>query len=100
MAQRSFPSTATRYRGRIFNVLFKVGGKNMPRAILAFLCSLAFAADWPQWLGPTRDSISKETGLLNQWPKEGPKLLWRVTGLGDGYGAPAVAGGRVYLISN
>jgi len=72
----------------------------MPRAILAFLCSLAFAADWPQWLGPTRDSISKETGLLNQWPKEGPKLLWRVTGLGDGYGAPAVAGGRVYLISN
>ena len=68
--------------------------------LFGLICSLAVAADWPQWLGPTRDSISKETGLLNEWPKEGPKLLWRVTGLGEGYGAPAVAGGRIYLVSN
>lgn len=69
-------------------------------ALLLPIGLLAVAADWPQWLGPTRDSVSKETGLLDRWPKEGPQLLWRVTGLGDGYGAPAVAGGRIYLISN
>ena len=74
-----------------------------PRLILMFLlCSMSWlaAADWPQWLGPSRDSISKETGLLEQWPSEGPKLLWQVDGLGDGYGAPAVVGGRLYLVSN
>lgn len=75
----------------------------MPHSIVVILfctASLSVAADWPQWLGPSRDSISKETGLLEQWPKEGPKLLWQVDGVGDGYGAPAVAGGRVYLVSN
>ena len=75
----------------------------MPRLIaVLFLCTVSWitAADWPQWLGPSRDSISKETGLLEKWPKEGPRLLWQVDGVGDGYGAPAVAGGRVYLVSN
>ena len=75
----------------------------MPPSIVVILfctASLSIAADWPQWLGPSRDSISKETGLLQQWPKEGPKLLWQVDGVGDGYGAPAVAGGRIYLVSN
>jgi outer membrane protein assembly factor BamB len=61
---------------------------------------LALAADWPQWLGPTRDSLSKETGLLSEWPKDGPKLLWQITGIGEGYGAPAIAGGRAYVITN
>ena len=32
------------------------------------------AADWPQWRGPNRDGVSQETGLLQEWPKEGPKL--------------------------
>ena len=75
----------------------------MPHSIVFILfctASLLVAADWPQWMGPSRDSISKETGLLEQWPKEGPKLLWQVDGVGDGYGAPAVAGGRIYLVSN
>ena len=73
----------------------------MPLRLIALLIPvLAIAADWPQWLGPTRDSISQEKGLLPQWPKEGPKLLWRVTGLGDGYGTLAVSGGRAYMISN
>ncbi len=60
----------------------------------------ANAADWPQWRGPHRDGISQETGLLKQWPKEGPKLLWRVDNVDFGYSTPAVAGGRIYLISN
>lgn len=53
------------------------------------------ALDWPQWQGPDRNAISRETGLLQQWPKEGPPLTWKVTGLGGGDGAPAVAAGRI-----
>ncbi len=61
---------------------------------------LAVAGDWPQWLGPDRNGVSREAGLLKQWPKGGPKLLWQVKDLGYGYGAPAVAGGRLYVITN
>ncbi len=50
---------------------------------------------WPQWRGPNRDNRSTETGLLQQWPKEGPPLLWRVEGLGEGIGSVSVAGGRI-----
>ncbi len=56
--------------------------------------------DWPQWRGPQRDGISKETGLLKEWPKDGPKLLWQMKDLGQGYSTPAVVGDRLYLISN
>jgi outer membrane protein assembly factor BamB len=55
------------------------------------------AADWPQWQGPERTRISKETGLLKQWPASGPALLWTATGLGNGYGSMAVAGERVFV---
>src|SRR5258708_488594 len=48
------------------------------------------AADWPQWRGPQRDGISQETGLLPEWPADGPKLLWRVEDIGSGYSTPAV----------
>ncbi len=44
----------------------------------------AATADWPQWHGPDRTNLSKETGLLKQWPTGGPKLLWSVNGLGSG----------------
>jgi outer membrane protein assembly factor BamB len=55
------------------------------------------AADWPQWQGPDRTGISKETGLLKQWPSSGPPLVWTATGLGSGYGSMAVAGDRVFV---
>ena len=58
------------------------------------------AADWPQWRGPQRNGISQETGLLQTWPKDGPKLLWQRTDIGTGYATPAVVGARVYLLSN
>jgi outer membrane protein assembly factor BamB len=57
-------------------------------------------SDWPQWRGPQRDGISQETGLLKQWPADGPKLLWQVHDIGDGYSTPALAGRRIYLMSN
>ena len=55
------------------------------------------AADWPQWQGPDRDRVSKETGLLKEWPAGGPKVVWTATGLGSGYGSMAVAGTRVFV---
>lgn len=60
--------------------------------------SLALRADdWPQWRGPERTGISKETGLLKEWPKDGPPLRWKLTDIGPGYSSPAVAGGKVFI---
>jgi outer membrane protein assembly factor BamB len=55
------------------------------------------AADWPQWRGPERTGVSSETGLLQEWPADGPTLRWKATDLGTGYSGPAIAKGRVYL---
>lgn len=58
--------------------------------------SVGGADEWPQWFGPNRDGIWRETGLLDKFPEGGPKVLWRVpTDLG--YSGPAVAYGKVYL---
>jgi outer membrane protein assembly factor BamB len=56
--------------------------------------------DWPQWRGTNRDGSSNETGLLKEWPKDGPKLLWQVKEIDFGYSTPAVVGDRIYLLSN
>ena len=71
--------------------------------IALFAAVPAFAADpgafdWPQWRGPERTGLSKETGLLKDWPSEGPKQAWKITGLGDGYSTPSISAGRVYLL--
>jgi outer membrane protein assembly factor BamB len=60
----------------------------------------AAASDWTQWRGPERDGTSQERGLLRQWPSGGPKLLWQLNDIGDGYSTPAVVGSRIYLMSN
>ena len=60
----------------------------------------ASTSDWPQWRGPRRDGISQERGLLKQWPTGGPKLLWQVNDIGDGFSTPVVVGSRIYLMSN
>jgi outer membrane protein assembly factor BamB len=56
--------------------------------------------DWPQWQGPDRNAVSRERGLLKEWPKDGPPLAWKVKGLGGGYSAPSVAAGRIFGMSN
>jgi outer membrane protein assembly factor BamB len=67
----------------------------------AILLSLAsYAADWPQWRGPQRNGVSAETGLLKEWPKDGPRLVWQTKDVGDGYATPSVMGDRIYLLSN
>ncbi len=67
---------------------------------IGILTFIAGASDWPQWRGPQRTGISQETGLLKQWPADGPKLLWQTADIGEGYATPAVAGTRLYLLSN
>ncbi len=59
-----------------------------------------WAEDWPQWRGPDRNGHSGEKGLLKEWPKEGPPLLWQANDLGSGYSTPSVTGGRVYFMNN
>ena len=56
------------------------------------------AALWPQWRGPNRDGISKETGLLKQWPAEGPPLVWKASGAGRGYSSFSIADGKLYTM--
>lgn len=56
------------------------------------------ADDWPQWQGPDRSNVSKETGLLKTWPKDGPKLLWTFDKAGVGFSGPAVVGDRLYTM--
>src|SRR4051794_39442520 len=70
----------------------------MCRTCVALLAALACAAaDWPQWRGPDRTGVSKETGLLKEWPEGGPPLRWKAEDIGTGYSSPIVVAGRVYL---
>ncbi len=68
-------------------------------ALIVVLSAVGLRADdWPAFRGPNRDGICREKGLLKQWPKEGPKLLWKVTGLGIGNSAPSVVGNVLYTM--
>ncbi len=60
------------------------------------MCANALADDWPQWQGPQRDGVWRETGLLSSFPAAGLKVLWRAAVAG-GYSGPAVSGGHVYV---
>jgi outer membrane protein assembly factor BamB len=67
-------------------------------ACLTALAVPVLAADWPQWRGPDRTDISKETGLLKTWPKNGPTLLWTNSDAGVGYSGPAIVKNRLYTL--
>lgn len=74
--------------------------ETMRTAMMAALIlsgTVAAADDWPQWMGPNRDNIWRETGIVEKFPASGPKVLWR-TPVAGGYAGPAVANGRVFLM--
>lgn len=82
----------------------RVSSAAMRPLLLAVLATVVFppadavhAEDWPQLQGPNRDNKSSETGLLDQWPEEGPELLWTFKNAGIGYSSPSIVDGRAYL---
>ena len=56
--------------------------------------------EWPQWRGPNRDGGSSDTGLLKEWPKEGPPLLWETKGAGRGYSSLSITAGKIYTVGD
>jgi outer membrane protein assembly factor BamB len=66
-------------------------------ALLALTLS-AQAFDWPQWRGARRDDRSPETGLLKEWPADGPKRLWIYDKAGKGYSGPSIVNGRLFTL--
>lgn len=70
--------------------------RTLALASLIFILPIAHADDWPHWMGPQRDNIWREEGLLDKFPAGGPKILWRNANAG-GYSGPAVVGDKVYF---
>ena len=64
--------------------------------LIGSVCSLANADDWEQWMGPQRDGVYRETGIIDSIPEKGLKVHWRVP-VNGGYSGPAVADGRVFV---
>jgi outer membrane protein assembly factor BamB len=54
-------------------------------------------AGWPQFRGPRRDGVSDEKGLLAKWPEGGPKQVWSVEGMGQGFSSPVISGERIFI---
>jgi outer membrane protein assembly factor BamB len=65
-------------------------------ALTLLVVSATRGDDWPQWMGPQRDDVWRETGILDKFPKDGPPIKWRVP-VSGGYSGPVVAGGRVFV---
>ena len=65
-------------------------------ALVLLVSANAWADDWPQWMGPKRDNIWREEGIVEKFPEGGPPVLWR-TEVAGGYAGPAVADGKVYV---
>jgi len=64
--------------------------------LLLYVFAPTSAADWPQWMGPQRDNVWREEGIVAELPAEGPKIAWRAP-VSGGYAGPAVANGKVYV---
>ncbi|MGO8675813.1 MAG: PQQ-binding-like beta-propeller repeat protein [Limisphaerales bacterium] len=64
---------------------------------LSTLAVSLLADDWPQWMGPKRDDVWREHGIVKRFPDAGPPVLWRAA-IADSYSGPAVVGGRLYVM--
>jgi outer membrane protein assembly factor BamB len=72
--------------------------KPLALCLVALLTACALGDSWPGWRGPNRTDISRETGLLKEWPAGGPKRLWVYKDAGSGYSGVAVVGGTLYTM--
>src|SRR5262249_38684348 len=90
-------SIHTRYLGLFQEGVMKFRIGLFGVACLGVLAPVIRAEDWPQFRGPQRDGVSRETGLRKEWPESGPPLLWTYTNAGLGYSGPAIVGDRLYM---
>ncbi len=82
-------------------MLRHVRSLSLVAALIANPLSIALAdAPWPSFRGPDRSGVSKDTGLLSEWPAEGPKLEWEAIGAGRGYASIAIADGKIYTLGD
>ena len=72
------------------------GGVGLATLLALVFVGLSRADDWPQFRGPNRDGVWKETGILKSFPAKGLKVRWRAS-IGLGWSSPVVAKGRVYV---
>ncbi len=91
--------TCTHHMKRLIQTVWAFGALHLAM-LIALSPDRVVAVDWPQWRGPERNGTSPETGLLKQWPKGGPQLLWEVKNAGSGYSTLAVVKDRLYLLGN
>ena len=77
-----------------WNIL-KAGGLSV--AFACILCGTASAQTPYGWRGPERNGVYPESGLLKEWPAEGPQLLWETMDAGKGYSSPVIVGDRLYI---
>jgi outer membrane protein assembly factor BamB len=75
----------------------KQGKIYITMVVLLVTIANVFAQEWPQYLGPGRNGISAQKGILRTWPEKGPEVLWTVN-VGIGFGGPVVKDGKVYLL--
>lgn len=84
-------------RIRLFSWHFSLIVALVVSSLAGLAATSAVADDWPQWLGPQRDAVWRESGITRDFPEGGPPVKWRIP-IGTGYAGPAVANGRVYLM--
>jgi outer membrane protein assembly factor BamB len=77
--------------GRLFSIILSLV------LVQSAARSAGNVADWPQWHGPERTGLSKETGLLKSWPASGPVVVWSASNLGEGYGSVSMKGDQVFV---
>ena len=68
--------------------------------VVSLLTSTSVAKDWPSWRGPDRTAIAPETGLLKEWPENGPPLVWQADGFGGGFSSVAIVGDRIFTMGS
>lgn len=81
----------------IFRFVLRRSQKRLGFVIVLVLSFTVFGDDWPQWMGPQRDGLWRETGIVRKFPEGGPKVRWRAR-IHAGYVGPAVAGGALFLL--
>ena len=72
--------------------------KSLLSVLILFMISCSESNEFSQWRGPDRDGKYPETGLLKEWPEDGPEMLWSFEGLGSGHGSVSIADGQIFVL--